>query len=65
MRKDGRPLVTEHPVTAWDMIDYVEHVELPDDGLVCALYREPDPLEDAWMEEDLEPDAGDVDGWGA
>jgi hypothetical protein len=58
-RKDGRPLVTEHPITGEDMIDVVTDPAPVDESLiVCALRRERDPLEDAWMEPDEPGDDG-------
>jgi hypothetical protein len=47
MRKDGRPLITEHPVTAMDMIDYVNDVEIPKGGFGCALDLDPE-YDDGW-----------------
>jgi len=36
-RKDGRPLVTEFPVTAMDEIDYVPAGERLTGGLACTM----------------------------
>lgn len=47
VRKDGRPLVTEHPLAWQDMIDVVEDVEIPEDAIVCRRSRE--PAFEAWM----------------
>lgn len=57
-RKDGRPLVTEHPVTAMDMIDYVGHVEIPEGAIACGYRRDPEP---DWMQ----PDDIDIGEWDA
>ena len=62
-RKDGRPLVTEYPVTWQDKIDYIPRDELPpipEEGLVCVL-RE--PVDSTWMDDD--PSSDDFDDWGA
>jgi hypothetical protein len=65
-RKDGRELVTEHPLTGMDMIDVIPPGELPSipageglRGYVRKADREP------WAGDDLAPEAGDFDGWGA
>lgn len=44
-RKDGRELVTEHPVTGMDMIDYVTDVEIPEGATACYRSREPDDFD--------------------
>lgn len=49
MRKDGRPLVTEHPVTAMDEIEILEKVDIPEDAIVCRKSREPEY--EAWMDD--------------
>lgn len=41
-RRDGRPLVTEFPVTAEDRIDVLHDVEIPEGELACRLMREVD-----------------------
>lgn len=50
MRKDGRPLVTEHPVTAMDWIDVIPRgeLEIPESAIACKLMREPQP---DWMQD--------------
>lgn len=61
-RKDGRELVTEHPVIARDRIGYIHRDDLPPLGvnvLVCdggITRRDPFP-------DDL--DDGDIGDWGA
>lgn len=51
-RKDGRELVTEFPVTAMDEIEYIGHVKIPADAIVCGRRREP---QDDWMNDDIDP----------
>lgn len=48
-RKDGRELVTEFPVTAMDMIDYVSADDIPEGGFGCKMDfpRE----DDEWMDD--------------
>ena len=63
-RKDGRPLVTEHPVTWQDRIDYVPpgELDLQADAIVCAYRRE--PVDESWMEPDKGPgDDFDLGEW--
>lgn len=49
-RKDGRPLVWDHPVTAMDRVTYYEG-PLPEGGISCKMegLLEDD---DSWMDED-------------
>jgi len=64
-RKDGRELVTEHPLTAGDMIDVVlDHRMPPDDQLTCVLRRE---VDDSWMQPEGGPgeDGFDIGEWDA
>lgn len=49
MRKDGRPLVWEHPVTAEDEIEYLGKVEIPSDATCVMRRRKPDY--EAWMDD--------------
>lgn len=49
-RKDGRPLVWDHPVTAEDEIEYVGRVEIPADATRCRGSRE--DVVEAWMFDD-------------
>lgn len=65
-RRDGRELVTEHPVTAEDMIDVLPPGEVPPippsehaRGYVRKADRAP------WAGDDLDPEVGDFDDWGA
>lgn len=45
-RKDGRELVTEHPVTAMDRIEYLGRVELSEESLTCQrMRRDPDDFD--------------------
>ena len=62
-RKDGRPLVTEHPVTAYDRIDFIpaDELEFPEGVIACSL-REPF-ADSTWMDDD--PSSDDFDDWGA
>ncbi|HWU30172.1 MAG TPA: hypothetical protein VN041_13905 [Microbacterium sp.] len=65
-RKDGRPLVTEHRVTGFDMIDYIAAEDLPplDTRTACVMRRE--PVDESWMEPDEGPgDDFDIGEWGA
>lgn len=50
VRKDGRPLVTEHPVTAMDEIEYLGHVPSPErvNGIACGLRGD---RHEAWMDD--------------
>lgn len=50
VRKDGRPLVTEHPVTAEDYIGYLGTVGVPNDATRCRGSR--DDAVEAWMLDD-------------
>lgn len=63
MRKDGRPLVTEFPVTARDRIEIIppgEEPPLPDDLIACSFG--PTLAErTAWMDDGIDPD--DADQW--
>lgn len=61
-RKDGRELVTEHPVTGIDMIDYIprDELKIPDDAIRC---RVADIREGSWGDED--PSSEDFNDWGA
>lgn len=62
-RKDGRELVTVHPVTAMDMIDFVQpSEELLMRATACSRRR---TVDSSWMEDEVEPAAGDFDEWGA
>lgn len=65
MRKDGRPLVTEFPITAMDEIPYItreEAVELVKDENVIACRLGPTLAErTAWMDDGIDPD---VEEWG-
>lgn len=47
VRKDGRPLVTEHPVTARDRVSYYDG-PLPEGGIACELDFEEE--DDGWMD---------------
>lgn len=49
VRKDGRPLVTEHPVRPEEFIEYYDG-PTPTDGLVCG-YRRTEPEYEAWMDD--------------
>lgn len=66
MRKDGRPLVTEFPVTAHDEIPYLtreEVHELLKDETVIGCQLGPTLAErTAWMDDGIDPD---VEDWGA
>lgn len=66
MRKDGRPLVTEFPVTAMDEIPYMsreEFAELVKDENVIGCRLGPTLAErTAWMDDGVDPD---VEEWGA
>lgn len=46
-RKDGRPLVTEHPVTAMDMIDAIPADEIPPGLTACTRSGR---AADGWIE---------------
>lgn len=48
-RKDGRPLVWDHPVTAEDEIECLGKVEIPAD--VTCRYRSREPRHEAWMDD--------------
>lgn len=48
-RKDGRPLVWEHPVTAEDEIE-IHYGPIPDGAITCGLRRKRDDYE-AWMDD--------------
>lgn len=65
-RKDGRELVTEHPITAWDMIDVIHGDDLPSipPGAVWCSFKF-ESREESWAGDDVEPEAGDFDSWGA
>lgn len=47
VRKDGRPLVTEHPVTAQDFVDYYDG-PIPPGGFGCKLDFEEE--DESWMD---------------
>lgn len=47
VRKDGRPLVTEHPVTARDRVSYYDG-PLPEGGIACKLDFEEE--DESWMD---------------
>lgn len=61
-RKDGRELVTEHPVTAVDRVEYIprEELDLSKIALSCTLEGVRDT---SWDDED--PSSDDFDDWGA
>ncbi|WP_417510537.1 hypothetical protein [Microbacterium sp.] len=62
-RKDGRELVTEHPVTGMDMIDFIPAHELPpipESAIRCSLGE---PFVDTSMM-DEDPSSDDFDCWG-
>ncbi|WP_417555577.1 hypothetical protein [Microbacterium sp.] len=63
-RKDGRELVTEHLVTAQDMIDVIPRGEftIPADAIACGL-RE--PADTSWMDPDGPEADFDEGKWGA
>lgn len=63
-RKDGRELVTEHPITGIDMIDFITDADLPPlpDGAVACCLREPF-YDSSLMDED--PSSDEFDNWGA
>lgn len=48
VRKDGRPLITEHPVTWQDEIEIYDG-PIPDDVIQCRASRE--PRYEAWMDD--------------
>lgn len=48
VRKDGRPLVTEHPVRPEDFIEYYDG-PLPEGGIACKLDFEDE--DDGWMDD--------------
>lgn len=61
-RKDGRELVTEHPVTVMDLVEYVPRGELviPDDAIGCRLEN---LVADSRGDQD--PSSDSYDDWGA
>ena len=63
MRKDGRPLVTEFPVTAMDYITIHprgEEPPIPENAIACHLG--PTLAErTAWMDGGIDPDVEDWD----
>lgn len=48
-RKDGRPLITEHPVRPEEFIEIYDG-PIPADAVTCA-YRSREPAYEAWMED--------------
>ncbi len=65
-RKDGRDLITEHPVTGADMVEYIHADDLPPmpagTGAGTRCYQEPF-ADSTWMDDD--PSSDDFDTWGA
>lgn len=61
-RKDGRALVTEHPVTGTDMIDYIPRGELtiPEGAIACRI----EGIHTGSLGDD-DPSPEDYDQWGA
>ncbi|MFB7843651.1 hypothetical protein [Microbacterium sp. NPDC056052] len=59
MRKDGRPLVTEFPVTAEDMIEYHPRCDGPypiPEGAITCSFGEVVVDRTAWMDADIDLD---------
>lgn len=49
VRKDGRPLVTEHPVRPEEFIEFYDG-PIPKDAIMCGLRRSEREYE-AWMDD--------------
>lgn len=49
VRRDGRPLVTEHPVRPEEFIE-INDGPIPDGVIVCG-YRSSEPPYEAWMDD--------------
>ncbi|MFF1540515.1 hypothetical protein ACFVWL_10565 [Microbacterium sp. NPDC058269] len=49
VRKDGRPLVTEHPVRPEEFLEIYDG-PLPEGAILCG-YRSSEPRYEAWMDD--------------
>lgn len=50
-RKDGRPLVTEYPLSWQDMVEiHTGLLEIPEDAIVCR-FKSREPAYEAWMDD--------------
>lgn len=49
VRKDGRPLITEHQVRPEEFIEYHDG-PIPEGAIVCG-YRSSEPRYEAWMDD--------------